>query len=209
MRKIFITLCVISLLLTLPADVAAKSLQSGSINQEVFITSTVTVDPYQPFQLSTTHIHESFAGSMGTSFYYYIDDVFAGLVSNVQIMANAGVTCIYSAVEMKVTCSTAATIENVNITFDITYKASDYAGNVIWWGWAGSYSGYITDYSIILNFPGPLTYLSYYGSDAPTSITPTQITWHKEGSTPDIQLTGYASFIDPRVKVSYLPMLLR
>lgn len=209
MKNIFIMLCAISLLLAIPADVSAHSLQAGSINQEVFIRSTVTVGSYQPFQLSTTHISEEFSGNMGPTFNYSINAVYTGLVSNMDILANPGVTCTYNAVELKVSCSAESIVEHVNLNFDITYVANDYVGKVIWWGWAGSYSGYIMDYTIILNFPSPLTYLSYYGTDAPTSITPTQITWHKEGTTPDIQLTGYASFIDPRVKVSYLPMLLR
>jgi hypothetical protein len=61
----------------------------------------------------------------------------------------------------------------------------------------------------VLNYPSPLEYLTYYGTDAPSSVTPTQIIWHKVSGTNQIQMVGYGAFSDPRVYASFLPIVVR
>jgi len=76
-------------------------------------------------------------------------------------------------------------------------------------GLGGNFSGYTIDYTIVLNYPSPLEYLTYYGNDAPSSVTPTQIIWHKVSGTNQIKMIGYGVFSDPRVYASFLPIVVR
>ena len=209
MKKLSVLLCVMSIVLALPVGAAASPVREEAINAQVTLVSTVTVNTYQPFQEGVTHIQEAFTGSMGTYFEYYIDDIYEGLVYYVGIAWNPGAMCGYDSAQMKVACSSATAITFVTIDFDLIYDVRDYAGNVIWWGWAGNYTGYTMDYTIVLNYPSPLVYLTFYGADAPVSVTPTQITWHKVSDTSQIQMIGYAAFTDPRVYASFLPIVLR
>lgn len=209
MKKLGVLLFVISIVVALPVGAAASPAQEEALNAQVTLVSTVTVNPYLPFQQGVTHIQEAFTGSMGTYFEYYIDDMFEGLVYYVGIAWNPGAMCGYDSAQMKVACSSATAITYVTIDFDLIYDVSDYYGNVVWWGWAGNYTGYTMDYTIVLNYPSPLVYLTYYGDDAPVSITPTQITWHKVSATSQMQMVGYASFSDSRVITSFLPIVLR
>ncbi|HNW96180.1 MAG TPA: hypothetical protein PKL60_08335 [Anaerolineaceae bacterium] len=209
MKKIGVLLFVISIVVALPVGAAASPAREEAVNAQVTLVSTVTVSPYQPFQEGAFHVQEAFTGSMGTYFVYYIDDMFADMVQLVGVAWNPGAMCGYDSAQLKVTCSSATAITFVTIDIDMAYTVSDYTGNVIWMGWAGNYSGYTMDYTIALNYPSPLVYLTYYGDDAPVSITPTQITWHKVSATTQIQMVGYAAFSDARVYASFLPIVVR
>ncbi len=209
MKKTGVLICLIIVLLALPVGAAASPASEESIDAQVTVVSTVTVNSYQPFQEGVTHIQEAFNGSMGTHFTYSIHQIYAGEVFNVSVTCNAAATCSYDSGQMKVECSSPTAITSVTINFDLIYDVSDYTGNVIWWGWGGNFSGYTIDYTIVLNYPSPLEYLTYYGTDAPSSVTPTQIIWHKVSGTNQIQMVGYGAFSDPRVYASFLPIVVR
>lgn|GEM_PF-830693 len=208
-KKTGVLICLIIVLLALPVGAAASPASEESIDAQVTLVSTVTVNSYQPFQEGVIHIQEAFNGSMGTHFIYFISQAYAGEVFNVSVTCNAGATCSYDSGQMKVEASSPTAITAVSINFDLIYDVSDYTGNIIWWGWAGNYSGYTMDYTIVLNYPSPLVYQTYYGDDAPSSVTPTQIIWQKVSATTQIQMVGYGAFSDPRVYASFLPIVVR
>jgi len=208
MRIFFTIVIVLWAVLGLTHPAAAASNQAEIDATQVWIVSTVTVAPFEPFGTSITHINESFNGSMGTHFYYQIGSMFAPYLQNLVYLGSPGTNCTWDVSILRLDCSCSTGITWLAIDFDLFIPMSDYVGSTIWLGWAGTYGGYPIDYTIVLNYPAPLVYLDYY-ADAPTSDTPTQITWHKVSPTNDIQLIGYASFSDPRVFSLFLPIALR
>ncbi len=209
MKNIRVLLCLTIVLLALPVGASSGSAPEETINAQVTIVSTVTANPYLPFQEGVVHIQEAFNGSMGTHFIYQISSAYSGQVFNPTVTSNAAATCTYNSAEMKVECSSTTAITSVTINFDLMFDVMDYVGDTIYLGWGGNFSGYTIDYTIVVNYPSPLVYLTYYGTDAPVSVTPTQITWHKVSNTNQIKMFGYGSFRDPRVQALFLPMVTR
>ena len=209
MRKFCCAVLVLFAFLSLTQPAAAKPSQAEIEETEVWIVSTVIAAPFEPFGTSSTHIHEAYTGSLGTNFHYVLSSTFGPYLQNLSFLGNPGTVCIWDPGLLRLDCTSGTGIAAVDIDFNLVMPADDYYGYEIWLGWAGNYSGYPIDYTILLNYPSPLVYQDYYGDDAPTSITPTQITWHKVSATDEIQLVGYAAFQDPRVSAEFLPIVVR
>ena len=60
MKKTGVLICMIIVLLALPVGAAASPASEESIDAQVTVVSTVTVNSYQPFQEGVTHIQEAF-----------------------------------------------------------------------------------------------------------------------------------------------------
>jgi hypothetical protein len=197
--KYQLILFIIAYVLTLAAPAApVKAARQAASVQRV---STVTVQPYIPFNTSIAHIKEEYSGAMGTLFTYEVGSFGIEHISNLTYSANSGVTCQHDA-ELLITCT--GDLSQVTIDFDFTYIANDYDGKYIWWGYAG-YSNYDLEYTFHLIFPSPLEYVRSYSLE-PTSVTSDQITWYQASTQ---SLPGVALFYDPRVQVLYLPMVVR
>jgi len=209
MRKFCCFLLVLFAVLSLTQPAAAMSNPGDIKETEVSIVSTVTVASFEPFGTGVAHIHEDYDGSLGTHFYYVVSSQFGPYLQNLSYQGSPDTVCLWDPDLRRLECSCSTGITWIDIDFDLVMPATDYFGNEIWFGWAGNYSGYSIDYTIVLNCPAPLVYLDYYGEDAPTSITPTQIIWNKVSATDEIHLVGYAVFLDPRVFTVFLPIALR
>ncbi len=198
-RLLTLLVLIFSLLL---APVVVRAQGSAGPDAAVARVSTITVQPYLPFQTATAHVQEAYSGAMGSLFTYNAGGFGAEHISNLAYTPNTGVTCGHDAA-LLITC-TGAAISQVTIDFDYTYTANDYAGGRIWWGYPG-YSNYAIDYTFNLIYPAPLVYLHAYSLE-PTSVTGTQITWHLDNT---LSLPGAALFRDPRVPLTYLPLVAR
>lgn len=200
--RLFILIILIASLLWTPVPVQAKDIPGDpETPAPVARISTITIQPYLPFQTATAHIQEAYSGAMGTLFTFDVGSFGIDHVSNLIYTANGGVSCDHDA-NLYITCT--GSISQVTIDFDFTYIASDYISNTIWWGYRGN-SNYNLEYTFNLIYPAPLEYVRSY-SQAPVSVTDTQITWYQESTQ---SLTGAALFRDPRVHAVYLPHIQR
>ncbi|NMD27720.1 MAG: hypothetical protein GYA81_07130 [Chloroflexi bacterium] len=209
MRKFCCTVFVLFALLSLSQPAAAKPSQVETMETEVWIVSTLHVAPYTPFETMSTHVHEAYTGSLGTHFHYVLSSMYGPYLQNLSYLGSPGTVCTWDVDLLRLDCSCSTGITAVDIDFTLVLPADDYYGGEIWLGWAGNYNGYPIDYTIVLNYPAPLVYVDYYGEDAPTSVNPTNITWHKVSATDEILLVGYAAFLDPRVFPVFLPIVVR
>jgi len=190
------------ILVFIPSSVFAQEGSGKNDRAAVTRITTLTVQPYLPFQSATMHIQEDYSGSLGSVFEYQIDNSYKAYIFNVGFSSNAGASCSYDPAILKVSCT--GTINQVVIDYDYIDTADDFIGSDVWWGWGGN-SNYPMDCTIYLYYPSPLVYLrSYIGT--PTEITSTRITWHAANAN---ELYGYGLFHDPRVSATFLPLILR
>lgn len=195
LTKTFTLLVLLSLLLA--PNLTAHAAPGAAVQR----ISTLTIQPYTPFQSATAHIKEEYSGSMGSLFTFDVGSFGTEHISNLVYTPNSGVTCTHNT-DLMITCTGA--ISEVEINFDFTYVANDYAGPYIWWGYAGN-STYDLDYTFHLIFPAFLEFVRPY-AEAPVTITASQLTWHHANTR---RLVGSALFRDSRVRGLYMPITMK
>lgn len=161
--------------------------------------TTAVFESYQPLLTVTLVATDTWTGPIPTPFTYGLSGLAPDQLQGLTFSSGGGGSCSQQ-VNNDIVCT--GTINNLQISFRTYYTPSVF-GNTVVLGWGGN-STFDVDHTIDHFYPAPLEYLG--SSVTPILHTGNQIRWQQADSQSFFPL---AYFRDSRIKVVYLPLVLK
>lgn len=157
------------------------------------------VTDYPPVGTLSFDLTDSLAGSLPDPLNWYLHNFDPDHLSNLNVTWSGGGSCTIQP-NNDIYCT--GTLTQFTASYSYDYTPFVYGGYIPL-GWSGSTSFY-TDYTITVTYLDPLVYIRSLGPPPVQEGNP--LIWYQSNT---LQLDGIGLFYDPRVKVAYLPSIMK
>ncbi len=165
-------------------------------------TSVAIYEDYHPLLTITVTVLEIYTGTMPTPFTYNLSGIPSETLSDVAFSEEGSGSCIQES-DNDIRCD--GEITEFFLTFRFYFTPSTTGGNLILG--AGGSSSFTRDHTVDLFYPDPLELIGISDSDKLIVNSGNQLRWQEidaQGS-----FVPRALFRDPRIRLVYLPLVLK